>query len=133
MKRRAFGLLIMGFISISVFAQSQHDLNNEADEQYQASQKMLDNTYAQILHDFKVDTIFIANLKNAQTLWIKFRDSEMHAKYPNRENGYYGSVQTMCWSLYKAALTSDRIKNLKKWIEGTVEGDVCSGTVPFKK
>jgi hypothetical protein len=56
----------------------------------------------------------------------------MKMKYPDREPGYYGSVESMCWSNYLTQLTSERIKTLNQWIDGTEEGDVCAGTVKAK-
>jgi hypothetical protein len=32
----------------------------------------------------------------------------------------------------KLRLTRERIKQLKKWLTGIEEGDVCAGTLPFK-
>jgi len=57
----------------------------------------------------------------------------MKMKYPDREPGYYGSIQPMCEAMYLAELTQDRIKALKVWIEGVEEGDMCAGTVKVKE
>jgi uncharacterized protein YecT (DUF1311 family) len=65
-------------------------------------------------------------------LWIQFRDAEMKMKYPEREDGYYGSVYPMCWSMYLTQLTTERITTLKQWLDGTEEGDVCAGSVRIK-
>jgi hypothetical protein len=56
----------------------------------------------------------------------------MKVKFPDREAGSYGSVHPMCWSLYKEELTRERLNVLKTWLDGTEEGDVCSGTVKIK-
>jgi len=53
----------------------------------------------------------------------------MLVKFPKREYGYYGSVQPMCWSEYLTQLTKERISTLKIWLNGTQEGDSCSGSV----
>ena len=92
----------------------------------------MNKIYADILKEYKTDTAFIKNLKKTQKLWIQFRDAEMKMKYPDREPGYYGSVQPMCWLMYKEELLRERIKNLRVWLEGIKEGDVSSGSVKTK-
>jgi uncharacterized protein YecT (DUF1311 family) len=114
------------------FGQSQSDLNEEAAKNYQKADKELNSTYQEILKEYHEDTIFIKNLQAAQKIWIQFRDAEMKAKYPDREVGYYGSVQPMCWSMYMTDLTNDRTKDLKVWLSGIEEGDVCTGSVKIK-
>jgi len=114
------------------FGQTQSELNEEADRDYQKADRELIDVYQKILKEYKEDSVFIKSFKNAQRLWIQLRDAEMLAKYPETENRYYGSVQPMCWSLYKTELTNDRIKKLQVWVEGVEEGDVCAGSVKIK-
>jgi hypothetical protein len=54
-------------------------------------------------------------------------------KYPDREPGYYGSIQPVCEMSYLTELTQDRIKTLNVWIEGVEEGNLCGGTVKVKE
>jgi hypothetical protein len=35
----------------------------------------------------------------------------------------------MCHALYKAELTQARTRELKVWLDGIEEGDVCAGSV----
>ena len=77
--------------------------------------------YSQILKEYKSDIVFITNLKNAQRLWIQFRDAEIKALYPEREDRYYESVRPMCWNIYLQELTEERIKKLNIWLLG-IEG-----------
>ena len=106
-------------------------MNEDAQKNYLKTEKELNAVYNKILTDYNADTAFIQNLKIAQRLWLKLRD-EMLAKYPNRGQGYYGSVFPMCWSMYKEQLTTERIKNLRIWLTGIEEGDVCGGSVKTK-
>jgi uncharacterized protein YecT (DUF1311 family) len=99
---------------------------------YKIADKELNEAYSKILKGYKTDTSFIKNLKKAQRLWVQFRDAEMQVKFPDRETRDYGSVLPMCWSIYKEQLTRERLNILKTWLEGTEEGDVCSGTVKTK-
>jgi uncharacterized protein YecT (DUF1311 family) len=85
------------------------------------------------LKEYKSDTEFIKNLKASQIIWIKFRDSEMKVKFPDREVGYYGSIQPVCRYSYLEKLTKIRTNDLKVWLTGIEEGDVCSGSVKMKE
>jgi len=125
-----FSLLIL--VSTFSIAQTQYELNMEAKKKYEASDRELNEVYSKVLKEYKTDTSFIKNLKKAQRLWVQLRDAEMKVKFPDREPGYYGSVQPMCWSLYKEELTRERLNTLKVWLDGIEEGDVCSGTVKTK-
>lgn len=122
-------LLITGNL---LFAQTQLEMNQNAQKSFLKAEQQLNAVYGKILKEYKADTVFVKNLKAAQRLWIKLRDAEMLAKYPEREDGYYGSVDPMCWSMYKEELTKERIDRLKIWITGIEEGDVCTGSVKVK-
>ena len=107
-------------------------MNAYAKNEFLKADKELNSIYQKILKKNADDTIFIKNLKTAQRAWIQFRDAEMNMKYPEREYGYYGSSQPMCWSIYKTELTKERIKTLKQWVEGIEESDICGGSIPIK-
>jgi uncharacterized protein YecT (DUF1311 family) len=115
------------------FSQTQFELNETEHKKYLKADKELNDIYQKILKDYKQDTAFIKNLKASQKLWVQFRDAEMKVKYPDRPEGYYGSVQPMCWSIYLTQLTQERINTLREWLKGTEEGDVCSGSVMLKE
>ncbi len=114
------------------FAQTQLEMNTEAENSYLKADKELNSTYTEILTAYKSDTAVIKNIKTAQNIWIKFRDAEMKMKYPDREPGYYGSIQPVCWYNYLEELTKKRTKELKIWLKGIEEGDSCSGSVKTK-
>jgi len=121
-------LLLVTFSS----AQTQVELNEQEHKRYLKTDSELNSIYQNILKEYASDTAFVKNLKVSQKLWIQFRDAEMKMKYPDREPGYYGSVQPMCWSIYLTQLTEDRIKTLKQWLDGIEEGDVCAGSTKTK-
>jgi len=114
-------------------AQTQSEMNAETAGEFKTADKELNAVYRQILEDYAEDDVFITNLKEAQRCWIAFRDAQLKMKFPDREPGYYGSVLPMCEAAYLAELTQDRIKALKVWVDGVVEGDVCAGTVKVKE
>lgn len=127
-------LIFTSFFLTSNFCigQTQLEINTEANTEYQKADKELNSTYKKILKEYSTDLVFIKNLKIAQNIWIKFRDAEVNMKYPQREPGYYGSIQPTCWSMYLTELTKKRIKELKIWLTGIPEGDACSGSVKMK-
>ena len=128
--RNIIPFLFMIIFSFNVISQTQGEMNAEKEKSYKSSDKKLNAVYQAILEEYKNDTIFIEALRLSQRNWIKFRDSELKMKYPERETeGYYGSVYPMCEAIYLNELTKSRIKTLKTWLEGIEEGDVCSGSV----
>ena len=119
-------------ISYQTFGQTQLDMNQEEQSKYLKADKELNLVYNKILKEYKSDTEFITNFKNAQRIWIQFRDAEMKSKYPDREEGYYGSIHPMCWSIYLTELTEERTKKLRVWLTGIEEGDSCTSSVKTK-
>jgi uncharacterized protein YecT (DUF1311 family) len=100
---------------------------------YVAADSELNLTYQKIMKEYKDDTAFTKSLVASEKIWIKFRDAEMKMKYPDREPGYYGSIQPMCWAIYLTQLTLERTATLKQWLEGIDEGDACAGSVKVKE
>ena len=127
--KKTFIIISILCTAFSSFGQTQYELNESQHKRYLEADKELNLIYQRILKEYKEDTIFIKNLKSAQNIWIQFRDAEMKMKYPDREPGYYGSVQPMCWTIYLTEITKARSKTLKIWIDGIEEGDVCTGSV----
>lgn len=121
-----FTILSLTFSSHTI-AQTQTEMNEEAKNNYLKADKELNLVYNKILKAYKADAVFIKNFKNAQKIWIQFRDAEMKSKFPESQD--YGSVQPMCWSSYLQELTEERTNKLKIWLTGFNEGDVCSGSV----
>ncbi len=110
-------------------AQTQLDLNECANLEYGSADKELNRVYQSVIRKHKDDGVFINKLKQAQQAWIKFRDAEMEAVFPHN----YGSASSMCWSLLKTSMTVKRMKQLRIWLDGVEEGDVCSGSYPIKE
>ncbi len=115
------------------FGQTQGEMNEKAGLSFKKADRELNSVYQIILKDYKSDPEFIKNLKISQRIWIQFREAEMKTKYPDRETGYYGSVQPMCLSIYLEELTRDRTEKLKVWLTGIEEGDACQGSVKSKQ
>jgi len=122
-------VLVLALIGVSCFPQTQTEMNQEAHEAYQQTDKELNTVYQDILVQYSTDTVFIKNLKASQRIWITFRDAELDMKYPNDPEKNYGSVLPMCRAYYLMELTEQRTKKLRVWLNGVLEGDVCAGSV----
>jgi len=124
-------LMIFCGAAMACTAQSQATMNQDAGAAYQKADKELNDVYQRILKEYREDTVFIDKLKDAQRLWVQFRDAEVAMKYPDTKN--YRSAVPMCWNLYLTELTKERTKKLNVWITGIEEGDVCAGSVRIKE
>ncbi len=121
--------LVFYFFCFASFSQTQSELNSVQYNQYQKADKKLNEVYQAILKKYKSDAEFIKNLRASQRIWITFRDAEVKVKFPDREEGYYGSIHPLCVSAYLEELTLDRVSTLSQWIKGAEEGDGCSGSI----
>lgn len=114
-------------------ANTQQEINQCSDLENASADQELNRVYQTILKRHAGDKPFIDSLKQAQRAWLKWRDAEMLAIYPERqEPGYYGSSFAGCWSGQMASMTRERTRQLKKWLDGVEEGDICAGSLPFK-
>jgi len=122
-------LLFLTF-NLSVFSQTQLEMNNEANNKYKKADAKLNSIYQRVLDEYKLDTLFVDQLKKSQRIWIEFRNAELELKYPAENKQIeYGSTHPMCVALYLKELTEIRTKRLKIWINGTEQGDLCAGSV----
>ena len=111
-------------------AQSQEKLNDEACSEFQKADEEMNSIYKQILIQYKDDSIFIEKLKVAQRAWLLFRDAHLESLYPEEDKLlYYGSVYPMCRCIILAGLTRKRTEELKLWLTGIEEGEVCGGSI----
>ena len=112
------------------FAQSQAQMNQQADAAYRKADQELNRTYQQILKEYRSQTAFLQSLKTAQQRWLQFRDAEMKARYPAANAQLeYGSFFLVCYSNGLEELTKARTKQLRLWVTGIAEGDMCNGSV----
>jgi uncharacterized protein YecT (DUF1311 family) len=110
-------------------APSQAAMNECASNSLGAADKELNQVYQQVLHKYAKDTVFVAKLKAAQKAWLAFRDAELEARYPaNDKSLEYGSVYPMCANNELEAMTRKRTEELRSWLKGAEEGDVCAGS-----
>ena len=94
----------------------------------------LNRVYQAILSKYKDDRAFLEKLRNAQRAWLTFLDAELEAKFPFEDKqSHHGSVYPMCANLFLTQRMQERIKHLREWLDGTEEGDVCAGSVQYKR
>ncbi len=90
----------------------------------------LNKVWRAVTKAYKDKPIFIKKLKIAQRAWLKFRDAHLESLYPAEDKQFaYGTVYSQCAALVLAALTEQRTDQLRVWLQGTEEGDVCAGSV----
>ena len=114
-------------------AQTQSESTQDACATLKQADALLNKSYNQVLSEYKTNAAFIRKLRIAQRAWIAYRDAQLEALYPaSNKRAEYGSVFPMCRCSALAALTTQRADELKKWIDGAEEGDVCSGSIKVK-
>jgi uncharacterized protein YecT (DUF1311 family) len=102
-------------------------------DDYTRADQKLNAVYREVLRSYADDPTFVKRLKAAQRAWLAFRDAELAALYPRaQEPGYYGSIYPACFATAKADLTKRRAEELRRWLDGVAEGDVCAGSVRTK-
>ena len=111
-------------------AQTQSESNEDACVTLKQADALLNKSFNQVLSEYKKNVPFIRKLRIAQRAWIAYRDAQLEALYPSpNKRVEYGSVYPMCRCSALATLTTQRAEELKKWIDGAEEGDVCSGSI----
>ena len=127
-------VVTMVFGCAIVKAQTRSVPSQEPCDQYKKSDSDLNRVFQQVLREYKGDIRFIRKLKASQRAWLAYRDAQLQALYPKPDTlREYGSAFRMCSCLALDELTNERVKILRRWIEGTEEGDVCSGSIRLKK
>ncbi len=114
MKKLLF--LALFVLPMTVFGQTQTEMNAQAAKDYAKVDKNLNVVYQQIRRKYAKDTLFIGYLKDAQHRWIDFRDAEFKRFMPQfmQGNTYYGTMYSLERSTFMSEMTADRVKTLKK-------------------
>jgi uncharacterized protein YecT (DUF1311 family) len=114
-------------------AKTQFALNECAARELKAADDELNRVYKEILNRNARDSVFLDRLKAAQRAWLSFRDAELEAIFPDSEKQIaYGSSYPMCYSIWETKFTIQRTQQLRRWLVGTEEGEVCVGSLPIK-
>jgi uncharacterized protein YecT (DUF1311 family) len=114
-------------------AKTQFELNECASRELKKADDELNRVYKEILKRNAKDPVFLDRLKSAQRAWLSFRDAELEAIFPDPEKQIaYGSSYPMCYSIWETKFTIQRTQQLRRWLVGTDEGEVCVGSLPIK-
>lgn len=108
-----------GFVFAATNGTTQVELNQRAGKDLSLTEAELNDVLAHIKKEYADDPIFLEKLGEAQKAWEAFRDKEIEAIFPPREDGFYGSIHSMCYSNEKKEISQQRIRELKRWTEHT--------------
>jgi len=112
---------------------SDSDEVQQARADYLSSKARMESTLSQIQEHYSEHPFFLEKLDLAQQAWTAYRDAHVEAHFPLRqgENGkkVYGSAYVLCRLQLLRQLTDARDRELQPWIEGYLEGDLCSGSM----
>jgi uncharacterized protein YecT (DUF1311 family) len=115
-------------------AQTQFELNDQMGRDLQDAETAMAATLASIRRLYAEDAQFLHCLAESQRAWEVYRDRQLAMIFPYKDDPKegYGTVFPMCWAIWKARLTMQRITELKQWVDGIEEGDVCLGSIRVK-
>ncbi|MBF0497520.1 MAG: DUF1311 domain-containing protein [Deltaproteobacteria bacterium] len=113
-------------------AQDQAALTADSCSGYKKADAQLNKVYNLILTEYREQTIFIQKLKIAQRAWVKFRDAQIDAIEAPESPESVGSADTMCRCIALTKLTDQRTRELKQWLDGIEEGDICNSSIKRK-
>lgn len=120
--------------SVRFKTRAQADMKDGTCGEFKKADTELNRTYKKIMSEYKDDKTFLEKMKKAQRAWLTYRDAHIESVYPVEDKAAeYGSVYGTCYCSTKKDLTDQRTKMLKQWLAGTREGDVCSGSIKWKK
>jgi uncharacterized protein YecT (DUF1311 family) len=113
--------------------QTQAEINLKACGEAKQAEDKMKALYEQVLKKYDYDKVFIKNIEAAQKAWEAYRDAHIRALYPYEYRAAYGSAIGACDCAQVVRLTTARIKELQRWVDGTFEGDVCAGSIQKTK
>lgn len=94
-------------------AQSQHEMNREAREDFAKADAELNKIYKKLLTEF--DDTAREKFKATQRAWVVLRDAEAAFEADAEARG--GSMEPMIYSGTQARLTRERVAYLKKLLD----------------
>jgi uncharacterized protein YecT (DUF1311 family) len=108
-------------------AKTQSELNDCTGQSAAEAERELNKTYQSILKKYTDQPAFVGRMRLAQRAWLRFRDAQLEMRFPPSDQS--GSAEPMCYAQYKAELTAQRTQQLRPWLQGIEEGDVCAGSI----
>jgi uncharacterized protein YecT (DUF1311 family) len=99
---------------------TQRDLNICADQKAKAADAKLNQVYRQLRAKYKSDPAVEDTLITAQLAWIKFRDENCAFAQKRFERG---SIAPLIYSSCLERVTTDRTKELERYLKGLESKD----------
>ncbi len=128
--RAALAPALLLLFSMTVFAQTQAEMNQQACDAYKRADVELNTVYQRVLTEYKGDALFVRKMKAAQHAWIAYRDAHLESVYPADDPRFaYGSVYPMCRCVELTEMTKKRTELLRRWLTGEKDGEVCAGSI----
>jgi hypothetical protein len=134
MKKRIF--IISAFIlsSVTLFAQTQMEMNQSSYTEFKETETSRDKTISQIKSLYSDNAKFLIAFSEAENRWEKYRDAYLEMMFPGEnKRELYGSVYPMVYSLQKTRVTQQHIEELQIWLIGIEEGDMGWGSVMLER
>ena len=103
-------LVLFALCVTPVFAQSQQEMNREAEASFTKADAELNRVYAKVIAT--LDDESKPELKAAQRAWVAFRDAQ--ATFQMNQEARGGSMAPMIYAGVRASLTKARIAQLKE-------------------
>lgn len=100
---------------------NQAQMNQCAYQDFQKADRQLNIVYKALRKKNITDKEYLQNLKASQRLWIKFRDAELKMIFtcPHKNSRIcFGTMYELLFYEAQKDLTLERVKNLKKYVEG---------------
>ena len=121
-------LLFFVIQSSPVLAQNPvHFLGDTCMEYRDASTEMM-QVYREVKQLYASDTLFTTALTQSQASWQLFRQAQTTAMYPLAKDKT-NDLLSACECLENLKLTLDRIRQLRRWIDGEPTNKVCLGSI----
>lgn len=104
--------------SIQKALTTQLQMNMLSQQGYIKADKELNKIYKQIMKKYAKDKLFIKKLKASQRLWIKLKDANLEAVFPEQNKRLnYGSIYPLSRDSALEIYTLERIRFLKQFLE----------------
>jgi uncharacterized protein YecT (DUF1311 family) len=109
--------------------ETQTEMNRKACAETKQADEALKEIYSQVLKKYGYDKVFVTNMAASQKAWLAYRDAHIKAYYPPEYRPYAGSITPLCVCQHMARMANERIKELKQWIDGVSENNICAGSI----
>jgi uncharacterized protein YecT (DUF1311 family) len=99
-------------------AHSQAEINSCANDEDARADSELNDVYRHLLSVAEKEPRATAKVKDAERVWIQYRDAYLEAMFPAEDKlAYYGSKYPGDFNIVRASLTREQTKKLRELIK----------------